>query len=608
MCGINGIFSFAEVPKLSKRINQMNQSLLHRGPDAGAIKIFDNKIALGHRRLSIIDVQESSNQPMLSLSGRYWIVFNGEIYNYLEIRKHLENYKFVTNSDTEVILASIELYGIDWFLSHANGMFAIGVYDTLRDELIIVRDRFGVKPLYYTIQDGLFIFSSEIKGILASGLYEGKLNELAIDDYLAYRYVREPYTFFDGVYQLHSANYMTINKSLSIKLTKYWSLPTEFNQQKTYDEEIILNEFKAKFERAVALRLISDVKVGTYLSGGVDSSLISAIAAQHDPKLNTYSIGFNELNEFEFSRKVATKYKTSHHELELDNSIYLDVENWKNLISFKDSPLGVPNEIPLAILSAELKKEITVVLSGEGADELMGGYGRIYRLAFEYNNLEHKDYSFYDYFMRKYEYVDRTTRDDFLSVSGNYREEFDIANKQLSDNTNNEEYIFRFFHEYHIKGLLQRLDTTTMCQSVEGRVPFLDYELVEFVYKYVPYDLKLKWNSLFSENKAKNLPVHEISETLDTPKYLIKKLSEQYLPHDVIYRKKMGFPVPLSNWYNELSNLADFYLDSAKWLKSGIYKKLVDQLSQNERSGQLLWMFINLELFIQQYFNKTYKW
>ena len=608
MCGINGIFSFAEVSKLSNRINGMNQSLLHRGPDAGAIEVFDNKIALGHRRLSIIDIQELSNQPMVSSSGRYWIIFNGEIYNYLEIRKHLEDYKFVTNSDTEVILASIELYGIDWFLSHANGMFAIGVFDVLRDELILVRDRFGVKPLYYTIQGEALIFSSEIKGILASGLYEAKLNELAIDDYLAYRYVREPYTFFDGVYQLPSANYMTIHKSLSMKLTKYWSLPTEFNQQKTYDEEIILNKFKAKFERAVALRLISDVKVGTYLSGGVDSSLISAIVAQHDPKLNTYSIGFSELNEFEFSRKIATKYKTNHHELELDNSIYLDVENWKNLISYKDSPLGVPNEIPLAILSAELKKEITVVLSGEGADELMGGYGRIYRLAFEYNNLEHKDYSFYEYFMQKYEYVDRKTRDDFLSVSGNYREEFDIANQQLSDSTNNEEYIFRFFHEYHIKGLLQRLDATTMCQSVEGRVPFLDYELVEFVYKYVPYDLKLKWNTLSSEGEAKNLVLSEISEKLDTPKYLIKKLSEQYLPHDVIYRKKMGFPVPLSNWYNELSSLADFYLASAKWLKSGMYKKLVDQLSQNERSGQLLWMFINLELFIQQYFNKTYKW
>lgn len=608
MCGINGIFSFQEIPDLSKRINEMNQSLVHRGPDAGEVKIFGKNVALGHRRLSIIDITQSSNQPMVSSSGRYWIVFNGEIYNYREIRQDLQSYSFITNSDTEVILASIELYGIDWFLSHANGMFAIAIFDCVKSELFLVRDRFGVKPLYYTIQNNTLIFSSEIKAILASGLYDAKLNDLAIDDYFAYRYVREPNTFFDGIYQLSSAAYIMVDSLLEIKTYKYWTLPSEFNQDTIYDENIILKEFSAKLNRAIELRLISDVNVGTYLSGGVDSSLISAIVAQNHHELNTYSIGFNELNEFEYSRKVADIYKTKHHELELNNSVYLNIDNWINLIRFKDSPLGVPNEIPLAILSAELRKNITVVLSGEGADELMGGYGRIYRLAFEYSNLDHISCDFYDYFIKKYEYVDRETRDKFLNVSGNYRTKFDNGNRELSLNVDNEEFIFRFFHDYHIKGLLQRLDATTMCQSVEGRVPFLDYELVEYVYKNVPYDLKLKWNSSSSKDAAINLDTSDISEKLDTPKYLIKKLSEQYLPRDFIYRKKMGFPVPLSNWYIQLTELAERYLSSAKWLKSDVYKELVNQLSQNERSGQLLWMFINLELFIQQYFNKTYKW
>lgn len=608
MCGINGIFSSCSVSELTKRIDKMNEALLHRGPNAGNTKIFDENIALGHRRLSIIDINETSNQPMMSSSGRFCIVFNGEIYNYLEIKQDLKNYHFITNSDTEVILASIELHGLEWFLSRANGMFAIAIYDILNDELMLIRDRFGVKPLFYTFQDGVLVFSSEIKGILASGLCEAKLNDLAIDDYLAYRYVREPYTFFDGIYQLPSASYVVISKSLEFKIEKYWRLPVEFNQQVDYNEEEILEQFKTKLERAIELRLISDVKVGTYLSGGVDSSLISAIVAKNYSELNTYSIGFNELNEFEYSRQVAKIYDTNHHELELDNSIYLNVENWKTLISYKDAPLGVPNEIPLAILSAELKKDITVVLSGEGADELMGGYGRIYRSAFEYENLEHKNSCFYDYFMASYEYVSRETRNDFLNVSGNYRKEFDTKNIPYSNSMQNEEFIFRFFHEYHIKGLLQRLDATTMCQSVEGRVPFLDYELVEFAYKNVPYELKLKWYSASSEQEAKNLSVNEISEKLDIPKYLIKKLSEQYLPHDIIYRKKMGFPVPLSNWYSKLSDLAEIYLSDAKWLKPNVYKNLVEKLSHDSRSGQLLWMFINLELFIQQYFNKSYKW
>lgn len=608
MCGINGIFSQAAVDRLSERIQAMNAVLLHRGPDMGAIKLLSNHIALGHRRLAIIDVAEQANQPMVSQNKRYWIVFNGEIYNFKEIKSHFSGYAFRTHGDTEVILAAIELHGIDWFLSRANGMFAIGLVDLWEKKLYLIRDRCGIKPLYYSIINNQLIFSSEIKGILASGLVNAHLNHAAIDDYLAYRYVREPYTFFIGIYQVPAAHYLVFDDALTMHTVGYWQLPEEFNNAQEYHESSILEAFQEKLDRAVNLRLISDVPVGSYLSGGVDSSLISAMAAKNmQQSLNTYSIGFPELNEFEYAREVATQYHTNHHEILLDNKIYLNLDQWRQLIAFKDAPLSVPNEIALAFLSKELKKNITVVLSGEGADELMGGYGRIYRLGFEYVN-KHTTINFYEYFCRKYEYVHRDLRNDFLNDLPNYRQYFDSLMQNQYITLTPDELVFRFFHQYHIKSLLQRLDTATMCYSVEARVPFLDYELIEFAYQQIPYDLKLKWHSAAHMAQAKNLTVEEISEQFDTPKYLLKKLAERYLPYNIVYRKKTGFPIPLSQWYHDLGGLAKEILPHADWLRHNKYLQLMDALSSNQNSGQLLWMFINLELFIQEYFNKDYIW
>ncbi|RED19608.1 asparagine synthase (glutamine-hydrolysing) [Flavobacterium cutihirudinis] len=604
MCGIAGIFSSVLIDNLEERINRMNNSIEHRGPDAGNCFI-DNKIALGHRRLSIIDTSTGANQPMHSNSKRWHIVFNGEIYNFKEIKEKL-NYSFVTSSDTEVIVAAVEEKGVDWFINEANGMFAIALYDSIKEELFIIRDRLGIKPLYYYYDNKHVVFASEIKAILESGLVKAEFNELAVDEYLANRYVRAPYTFFNSIFQLEAGTYLKFDSDLHFDIVRYWDLPNKFNVSSTYNEDEILNLFEKQLIKAINYRLIADVPLGTYLSGGVDSSLITAITSNlKSEKVNTYTIGFSDFNEFEYADKIVKKYNLDHHEILLKKEDYIN--NWEELIKMKDSPLGVPNEIPLALMSTKLKEKITVVLSGEGADELMGGYGMIFRSPFDYSNLNLNS-SFYDYFISEYEYVSREMRDNFISTPKNYRNEFDAKIQSEFEGRSNEENVFKFFHKYHVKGLLQRVDTASMQAAVEARVPFLDHNLIEFVYNHVPYELKLRWKGEEEKSKATNLKSKDYSEKLDVPKYLLRKLSYKYLPREIVDRKKVGFPVPLSSWFENLEMLAREVLPEAEWLKKGILEELLAQSKVEVRAGQILWMFINIELFRKIYFRKEWRY
>ena len=604
MCGITGIYSKDNIPNIEERIQKMNFSIKHRGPDAGGNYI-ENNIGLGHRRLSIIDTREVSNQPMHSNSNIWHLVFNGEIYNFEEIKLQL-NYNFNTNSDTEVIIAAVEENGLDWFIKQANGMFAIALYNSETKELFLVRDRLGIKPFYFYNDGDNFIFSSEIKAILSSGLVDAKFNEEAVDEYLANRYIRAPYTFFKNIFQVNSGTYLSVSKDLSVIENKYWDIPDAFNISTEYNEEEILKGLDDELNKAIKYRLIADVPLGTYLSGGVDSSLITAITALNKKeKVNTYTIGFEEINEFEYSEVIAEKYKTEHHEILMKKEHYMS--NWERLINFKDAPLGVPNEIPLAVMSSKLKEKITVVLSGEGADELMGGYGRIYRAPFDYVN-EDTSESFYDYFISKYDYVPRSMRDQLISTPKSYRNEFDTEIKADFSKSSNEESVFKFFHKYHVKGLLQRVDMTTMQTSVEARVPFLDHNLIEFSYRNIPYNLKLRWVNEEAKNKASSMNSNQYSEKLDTPKYLLRKLSYKYLPKEIVERKKIGFPVPLTEWFDNLESLAKEFLPNANWLKKGVVNDLIKKSKTESRAGQVLWMFINIELFRKNYFNKDWRW
>ena len=258
-------------------------------------------------------------------------------------------------------------------------------------------------------------------------------------------------------------------------------------------------------------------------------------------------------------------------------------------------------------MSTELSKDITVVISGEGADELFGGYGKIYRLPFDYKNHKMKG-TFYENLVEKYEYVPRNVRDKFLIVDMKYREYFDNKISQEFNKYSNEENMFRFFQTYHIKGLLKRVDMTTMQASVEARPPFLDHELIEFVNTKVPYNLKLKWIDNENMQMAKKEYANEYSEKRDIPKYILKKVSEKYLPKQIIYRKKVGFPVPLTEWMPEISKIAREYLTNTDWIDNRKIEDLINESKTSNRAGQILWMFINVEKFKIKYFEKEWRY
>lgn len=604
MCGINGIICKRPIIDIKKRVNKMNDALFHRGPDAGSeLVIDDNKVGLGHRRLSIIDLDNRSNQPMCSKNNNI-IVYNGEIYNYKQLKANLK-YSFATSSDTEVLLAGMELCGID-FISKCNGMFGFGYYDNTSKTLYLVRDRLGIKPLYYYADHEKIIFSSEIKGILQSGLVKAMLNEGAVDEYLGNRYIRAPYTFFENIFQVPAGKYVTWNAEKGISIHTYWELPKNFNTSIKYNEEDIYSEFRSKMIGAVEKRMVADVPLGTYLSGGVDSSLVSAIAARSaNERINTYTIGYEELNEFDFARKISDIYSTIHHEIHSNSKDYMN--GIEELIRYKDAPLGVPNEIPLAIMSKRLKKDITVVLSGEGADELLGGYGKIYRSPFDFENHD-TNKNFYEYFIDLYEYVPREIRNKYLVGNHSIREAFDVRINREFAECCNEENVFRFFHKYHVKGLLQRVDTTTMYASVEARVPFLDHDLVEFSYCNIPYSMKLRWKSENDAELAKKMFASQYSEKMDIPKYLLKKMSEEYLPMENIYREKMGFPIPLNMWRDTLCEIAKQKLKDATWIVRGGIEHLIAECYTLPRFGQIIWMLINVQVFYENYFEKEWRY
>lgn len=606
MCGICGIISTDRINNAEYRLEKMLQSIKHRGPDAQGKTVFEGQIALGQRRLSIIDLNERANQPMHSVKGDV-IVYNGEVYNFMEIRKKI-SYPFATLSDTEVLLAGIEEKGIEWLLQQCNGMFGFAYHNRLSGETYLARDRMGIKPLYYYQKKDLIVFGSEIKSILNSGLVEAVFNEDAIDEYLANRYIRAPYTFFKNIYQVMPGHYLRVTPQCDIQDIPYWHLPDEFNMGQSFDEHQIEEEFEGEVINAIKRRMVSDVPLGAYLSGGVDSSLIAAVASkEYTGKLNTYTIGFSEMNEFSYADMVARRYGTDHHEILMDGSDYFD--KMDEIIGYKDAPLGVPNEIPLAVMSRELKKRITVVLSGEGADELMGGYGRIFRSAFDYQNPGIcKGTTFYEYFIKLYEYVPREMRDSFLTVGHGLRTFFDCEAQNDFVGKPNEENVFRFFHKYHVKGLLQRVDTTTMLASVEARVPFLDHTLIEYVYKNVPYDLKLFWKSNEYLQHVKGMVAADYSELADIPKYLLRKVAAKYLPDEVIHRRKMGFPVPLNDWMATLMMDARKRLKNAYWLRTDNLEKLLEECGKEQRAGQIIWMFINIEMFREKYFEREWRY
>ena len=638
MCAIIGVLG-KNLPD-QEQFKKARDTMTHRGPDdAGLYYAPEEGVALGHRRLSIIDLSADGRQPLFSSDKKMAIVFNGEIYNFKELRKELEgSYRFRTRTDTEVILAAYKKWGVGC-LGHLQGMFAFALWDIEKKELFVARDRLGVKPLYYSVQNGTLLVASEIKAILA--LFAGKrvLNKRGFLDYLSYRYPLGEETFFEGIFSFKSGYYAIIKNGSMPVLKKYWELPVVSKKVDGGEGEVLAAMEKLLTE-TVRSHMVSDVPLGAYLSGGVDSSVLTAIMAALSPKpVKTFSVGFSEkgFNEFAHARIVAKALKTDHHELNMRGDEYLSL--LPETIRLKDAPLHVPNEVPLYALSKELKKYITVVLSGEGADELFGGYGRVFRSGYDFlrmhgggledftaeeketlrSNLQEKYGTIYpkdlaDHLLVQYPYTSYQDTHAILNKDVFSLTKEEVLNKQFIEKAlataealPPEEQLMHFFQRVHLLGILGRLDNAAMGASVEGRVPFVDHVFVEHVSALPPH-YKLRWKSEEDRTLSKTLHSGQISEVHDDTKYLLRKIGEKLLPPEITWRTKLGFPVPLDAWSDGvLKKTTHELLLSTDSRSRALYdiKTLERWLSPEgisglNKQGRNIWALLNVEIWMRE--------
>lgn len=636
MCGFVGIL--CQKQKRIKNFKSLVDDLYHRGPDES--KIYeDETIQLGFNRLSIID-KDKGSQPFFSKEKRYAMVYNGEIYNYKELKSELlaNGVRFLTNSDTEVLLESYIYWGKN-FLKKINGMYAFAIYDFKLKKLILVRDRFGIKPIYFYQKDDLIVFASEVKTLIKSKLFDNSVNYNAISSYLSFRYPYGVGTFFKNIKKLEPGEYLEFENN-KIKKNIYWEIP-EINEPslKTRPEKSYIEELDSIMSEVTKDHLVSDVSIGSLLSGGVDSSLITSIMNKYQKNFNTFSASFdkNDYDENKFALLVANNLGTNHSNIVLNSSDYF--QKLEKIIEHKFMPLTIPHEVALYDLFKEIKKKNKVVISGEGADEMFGGYGRVMGSGFDYykikhlnkiknNNLKRKMYNIFgmknyysknilsrkDHFFSVYNWFPHEQKKNILTSDFNKSIDNDShlndfwsdQFNRLEDKNENNKFIY-LFQKFHLQCLLERLDLMSMASSVESRVPFCDYRIINFL-ATVPYKYKIKWNSKISNFKALFSSSENYSEALDTSKFLLRKLSTKYLPNNIAFRKKLGFPAPLDQWIGEekIGFIKEILLDK-QTKDRGIFNITeVEELINNKENlkydfwGKKIWMLLNLELWFRK--------
>ncbi|MHA1338005.1 MAG: asparagine synthase (glutamine-hydrolyzing) [Promethearchaeota archaeon] len=548
MCSISG-FTWED----ENLIKKMNKILSYRGPDDSGIYI-DKNISLGHNRLSIIDLSKAGHQPMKNEEGNLWIVYNGEVYNYKEIRKKLElkGYNFNSNTDTEVILASYEEFG-KRCLNLFNGMFAFAIWDSDKKELFLARDRIGIKPLYFMIFDKNLIFSSEIKAILQYD-FEKLIDLQSLNNYLTYRFIPSNKTIIQGIYKLLPAHY-AIFKNGTLIIKKYWDLKWNVSNKSI---EYYVRRLNKLLIESVNKRLISDVPLGAFLSGGIDSSLIVAInTILRKDEVKTFTVGFDhKSDEFKYARKVSEYLSTNHYELVLDYKTI--TRSLPKIIWHMDELNSDITMVPLYFLSKFARKKVIVVNTGEGSDELFSGYYP-YIIASKIFTpipklLRKKIYLWY------YSPFKKRFRKSLLK--NKFYKDF-LLNQYLfyRQSDNSPKYFLNKILFFDIKNelpnwQLPRVDRMTMAHSMEARVPFLDHNIVEFSTK-IP--IKFKQPNLLG-------------------KYLLKKLALNYLPRDIVLRKKQGFTTPLYDWIKEnLEGVAEslFWTHKKPFLNYELINRLI---------------------------------
>lgn len=483
MCGI----LFTNDEKIEKKcFLKALETMVHRGPDAPMGCFHHENILMGHNRLKVIDLDDRSNQPFFSSDNNYVIVYNGEIYNHAELAREFE-LPLRTKSDTEILLELYIRIGPD-ILNILNGMFAFVIFNLQTKEIFAARDRLGIKPLYYSSDGERITFASEIAAVVKlTG--QNRLDEVGLRQYRKLRTFFNGHTVYSGINMFPAAHYYANGQ-----LKRYWDMP-EGSQDPPSDEEL-----EALIFSAVRYRCISDVPVGSYLSGGLDSTIIANLA----DKPHTWTVGFENHNEFSWARLAVQKDKRRHREVLIDEDEFIDIA--EDLVKKRQEPLSVPNEVLIYKMTKEVKVKNTVILSGEGADELFFGYDRIFRWAAD----NEWDVTEFD------KYYSYGTNDD-VEIVEDAVEPFLNRGKTI-------DIVAAFFQIAHLHGLLRRLDFNTMQCSVEGRVPFVDHRLVELM-AGVAYGYRMKDNVV---------------------KAPLKRIFEKHVPIEIINRRKVGFPVPLN--------------------------------------------------------------
>lgn len=668
MCGIVGIFSpQGRHPVDLDTLVRMRDTMIHRGPDgADCWTSADRSVGLGHRRLSIVDLSTAATQPMPNEDESIWVTYNGEIYNHLALRQELlaAGHRFRTDhSDTEVILHGYEQWGIDGLVQRIEGDYAIGLWDGKAERLFLIRDRIGVKPLYFTLPDGLVMFASEIKALLEHPAIERDIDPVAMYHYLSFLTAPAPLTMFRGIYKLPAGHYASIGRDGKLSSTRYWDampghtdLPAQLSGlSDAAQEQCLIQGVRERLSAAVEKRMMADVPFGVFLSGGVDSSTNVAMMAQlMDRPVDTFSVGFKDylhLNELDYAERVAKKFKTNHHEIRIDESDmrgYLD-----DLIHHQDEPIADWVCIPLYFVSKLAKDNgVTVVQVGEGSDEQFSGYA-------SYMGYLHMYQQYWEPYRRLAPRPVRTAvaaiakgagrvfpklevYADILDRAARDREHFwsgatvfwDTLKSQLvqpgsivagsgyealidsgmmpasylepdtfnvirsfvdrmhAEHPGHDILSRMVYNEFKLRLpelLLMRVDKIGMSVSLEPRVPFLDHHLVEYTMD-IPMAQKIKGR---------------------TAKYLLKKAVEGIIPHDIIYRKKMGFGAPMSQWLK-----GDFgrYVQS-KMMDSGLLKRgflnrdyvqsLFDGHFNDRRDNSLyIWTLFNLTAWFDYWIDR----
>ena len=629
MCGIAGFCQFKPgLPLKMRHLEAMTECIKHRGPDD---KGFFQKgpVGLGMTRLSIIDVTGGA-QPISNEKGNIWVVFNGEIYNHKEVRGPLEEagHQLSTNSDTEVIVHAYEEYG-DKFISKLRGMFAFALWDETFQKLILARDHIGVKPLYYTTADGSLVFGSEIKALLALDTVPRQVDSKQILTLMTLQYVPTPDTLFKGIRKLPAGHYLVCQGG-KMMVRPYWELPkistTVGEKVSSSQEKNLVEELRFKFFASVKEQLMSDVPLGAFLSGGLDSSLVvAAMTEQTRQSVKTYSVGFenqHDFNELKFAQKVSKALKSQHREIMVNAQMLNDLI--PKLVKYQDDPVIDPAILPTFVVSLFARQEVKVVLTGEGADELFGGYRR-----YSFDQLSQGVKLIPGWLKALVPFVTRGMKDPYkqawhaltkgdlvkrhMAWSRLCLEETlqGLAGEKLlyeMEHSKVEESMERIFEGAEPYGfdnlnlmlymdlktwlpddLLNKVDRMSMAASLEARVPYLDHRLVEFAFS-LPSSMKLRGN---------------------TGKYILKKAAAKYLPKEIINRKKMGFGVPLGPWFRkELKPLLMDTLHSEKFQKRGYFNiAKTEEILQEHLSGKkdhhlLLYGLLLVELWHRRFIDE----